>query len=785
MRRLLLFILPSLVSLVSGSSLAQNWHWISPKPQGVSVNAIAVFGSQEWLVGDLGTIATTTDGAQSFASQSSETSANLNGVFFFDANHGWAVGDAGTIVATSDGGRHWAPQTSGSSRKLRGVYFTSLLKGFAVGDYRTLLETLDGGQTWAGLGSVVLTLDAVTFTDPLHGFICGDTGSILLTTDGGTSFNLVQTGTTAHLLAMSFADANHGFAVGLGGVVVTTSDGGHSWSSQVIGSDDLVGVAVLSATQVYALGSDGLVYATADGSNWAFSTSVRSSALFTFLGIEQNGSLDATAANGQWFHSSPLVAADGGAMAAPLFLDVNDLFSLNGDITAVAFGSQDAGVMVGELGFLYNTQDRGQHLSVVGPSGAGPGVGWTAVSMPTPTDAFAVGTQGSIAVSHDSGLTWAFLEVPVPEDLTAVQFMDALNGVVAASGGLLFTTDNGGLSWNLVSTEMEGQVHALAYNDPQHGVAAGDFGQIAWTVDGQNYAVSSLDIPFTIFGAAYPAAGVVLVSGEGGALSHSLNQGQAFFDLAPPTGASINALFFFDHQNGYLGGGAGAGTIWGTHDGAQSFEAQFTGAPSILGLSFADQTHGYAVGGNGTLLSTDTGGENDCQSDADCADAGSDGVQCVAGACQPCTEDENCGPACGPCTISNPICYGDYCGACLSDLDCPADGGYCVLGVCQVPKIYDLDAGPGDGGEEGDGGVEDGGGSGTTGGGTTGGTTGGGTSTGKASTTGASMGDCTTDPSLCHKSGCGTTQGGGEGGGAEAIVATALALAFCWPRRRR
>src|ERR1700733_9827933 len=102
MRRLVYFLPPSLILLVPGASRAQNWHWISPKPQGVSVNAVAVFGSQEWLVGALGTIAITTDGAQSFAAQSSGTSANLNGVFFFDANHGWAVGDSGTIVATSD-----------------------------------------------------------------------------------------------------------------------------------------------------------------------------------------------------------------------------------------------------------------------------------------------------------------------------------------------------------------------------------------------------------------------------------------------------------------------------------------------------------------------------------------------------------------------------------------------------------------------------------------------------------------------------------------------------------
>ncbi len=264
----------------------------------------------------------------------------------------------------------------------------------------------------------------------------------------------------------------------------------------------------------------------------------------------------------------------------------------------------------------------------------------------------------------------------------------------------------------------------------------------------------------------------------------SIKARAAFFSLASPTGLAIGALVFFDHQNGILGGGLSSGTIWGTHDGAQSFDTQFQGAPSVLGISFPDGMNGYAVGGSGTLLATDTGGESSCQSDGDCADAGNEGIQCVAGACEPCTEDQRCGATCTPCPISTPTCYGAYCGSCLSDFDCPSDGGYCVLGICQVPTMYDLDAGPGDGGEsdggEGDGGAGDGGTSGTTGGGI--GTTGGGGTTGGRGTTGSSTaGNCSTDPSLCHSSGCGCT----SGGGAEAIVATALAFAFCWPRRRR
>ncbi len=445
----------------------------------------------------------------------------------------------------------------------------------------------------------------------------------------------------------------------------------------------------------------------------------------------------------------------------------------------MAFGSPDAGVMVGELGFLFNTQDRGLHINVVGPPNAAPNVAWNAVSMPTPTDAFAVGTVGSVAVSHDSGLTWAFLTVPVPEQLTAVQFLDAQNGFIAATNDLLFTTNNGGASWSIVSLAMTGNISALAFRDPQHGVVTGAFGQVAWTQDGLNYGLSFLDLPFTLFGAAYPAPGVVIVAGDFGALSHSLNQGGSFFDLASPTGAPIQAVQFLDHQNGFLGGGASAGTIWGTHDGAQSFDAQFSGAPSVLGLTFPDRLHGYAVGGSGTVLATDTGGESTCRSDADCADAGNEGIQCLAGACQACTEDSRCGPACQPCPLSTPTCYGAYCGACLNDLDCPADGGYCVLGYLPGAELgRHRRRCPGDGGEGGGG-------------------DGGGRRRGRHHRRHHrwqdqyrrqrrhhrfdQMGDCASDPSLCPKSGCASV----SGGGAEALVAAALALVFCRPRRRR
>ena len=749
--------------LLPRGALAQGWHWVSPKPQGVAVNAVTFIGGQSWLVGALGTIATTTDGAQTFSAQNSGVAVDLYGVFFLDGQRGWAVGDLGTILHTVDGGQHWRPQPSQASRKLRGVYFTDPLHGVVVGDDRTLLQTQDGGQTWTGRGSALLSLDAVVFTDALHGAICGDTGQILTTDDGGNTFNTIQTSSTVHLLALAFADANHGFAVGQAGAVITTNDGGHSWLVQTVGSDDLVAVVTVSAVQAYALGSSGALYGTSDGSTWAKLETLSAGGLFTALGREPSGALDATASSGQWLRASS-------SQSPPAFADVNDLLPASATATAVAFGSVDAGVLIAD-GYLYATADRGQHLAQVGPSPGGVAFGWHALSMPTPSDVFAVGINATVAVSHDSGQTWQLLaNVPAGnDDLLAVQFFDVLHGVVAGANGVVLSTVNGGTTWTPFTSMVTTDVTALAFLDPQHGVVGGNSAEVQWTLDGKTLSTSKADFGRNVLAAAYPATGVALVGGNSGALAHSLDQGLNFFDLTAPSQSNVTALLFLDHQNGYLAVGPPVGTIFVTHDAAQSFGVQFTGATSVLALSFPKQPtgfgNGFAVGAGGALLATQSGGEAVCHADADCgSDAGvAYGFQCLAGACRPCTEDARCGPSCQPCQSPTPTCYGGYCAACLSDLDC-ASPGYCVLGLCQLPSQFD--GGPRDAGSPltSDAGAPDAGG-------------------GSSSSTGR-VPPPTCDPSsgTCPPSGgCGCA--GGTGTLAGAWLALAL-LTFFLPRRR-
>jgi photosystem II stability/assembly factor-like uncharacterized protein len=55
------------------------------------------------------------------------------------------VGAGGTILRTTDGGETWVSQSSGTGNILYGVFFTSTNTGTAVGARGTILRTTTGG----------------------------------------------------------------------------------------------------------------------------------------------------------------------------------------------------------------------------------------------------------------------------------------------------------------------------------------------------------------------------------------------------------------------------------------------------------------------------------------------------------------------------------------------------------------------------------------------------------------------------------------------------------------
>jgi photosystem II stability/assembly factor-like uncharacterized protein len=91
---------------------------------------------------------------------------------------------------------------------------------------------------------------------------------------------------------------------------------------------------------------------------------------------------------------------------------------------------------------------------------------------------WAVGEKGNIVRSTDDGVSFMPVISPTREDLYAVAFADAQNGLVAGAHGAVFVTHDSGTSWTDVSTGLDGYVGAATWLDSHTALVAGEHGGV-------------------------------------------------------------------------------------------------------------------------------------------------------------------------------------------------------------------------------------------------------------------------------------------------------------------
>ncbi|MFA4905633.1 MAG: YCF48-related protein [Candidatus Margulisiibacteriota bacterium] len=164
----------------------------------------------------------TTDGGTSWSVKDTGLAAErtYTGVYFIGQT-GWVVGNLGIIYKTTNGADLWAAQVSGTANQLNDVIFVSSTTGWVAGDSGTILKTTDGGTNWVTqVSGTANNLNAIYFVDASNGWVVGAGGTILKTTDGGTTWTAETSGTTNDLNGVHFTDVNNGCAVGAGGTVL-------------------------------------------------------------------------------------------------------------------------------------------------------------------------------------------------------------------------------------------------------------------------------------------------------------------------------------------------------------------------------------------------------------------------------------------------------------------------------------------------------------------------------------------------------------------------------------
>ena len=259
-------------------SLDGGNSWMSTSLGTVNLNSVYAIAQNIWVVGNNGSLNTSTNNGASWTSGYLSNPPNINSVFFIDVNTGWIVTNYATatpsIYKTTNGGINWNMQTSPVTSSLYSVKFTSALNGIACGASGTVIYTTNGGTTWLTYPSVTTNdlvsidqkvntiiatakngmiikstnngsswtaidykilvksdVNSVYMMDDTHFYTCGGGGFIRYTTDGGSTYTYQINPMMANLVNIYFFNSQKGWAVSsLNNAIVKTTDGGNTWS---------------------------------------------------------------------------------------------------------------------------------------------------------------------------------------------------------------------------------------------------------------------------------------------------------------------------------------------------------------------------------------------------------------------------------------------------------------------------------------------------------------------------------------------------------------------------
>ncbi len=607
-----------------------GWCWQHAIATGQQINDIFfVDATHAWAVGDGLTILKSVDGGNTWTSVAVDATlapASLRSVRFYDATHGMALNDQGGALQTSDGGATWTRVPFG------GLLYNGAGTFVAYGASRIIVATaysngavmsVDGGATWtpvSGSGSMQATAtDCWSFAS--YGVTqapgCGPTSTYALAV--GSLPNAYQS-----LLAGTFVSPTQGLALGYGysygtytwtAQVWSTSDGGATWSNFVGNglptyggygqslhmSDALVATAYNT--------SDLAAWTTQDGGhNWT--AVVSSTAVAQVSNVYRaTGFVGETLWQAAGNHVA--ISVDHAQTWHDAIVHDEDVATQYGqsDVATLAQYTDANDWVVAISHRFYVTHDAGQTFQrVLGPDVGDAGAASAAGFFLDAKNGRFLTSNGAMLSTADGGRTWARSDYPRTNNCcspVALHFTSATQGWLVLAGELAQSTD-GGATWSrpLTDSAITG-LQGMSWGDATHAWAW-NYNSLYATVDGgAHWNAVALPVNSSVTSAVMTGAlSGVVASGYGGYLT--TQDGGATWQTTP---ASITYGTLV-HTSGQ--------TVWSlssattrSKDGGRTWQAvgPVNYNTSVIGISFADDSHGWMITSAGAVLRTIDGGD--------------------------------------------------------------------------------------------------------------------------------------------------------------------------------
>jgi photosystem II stability/assembly factor-like uncharacterized protein len=310
----------------------------------------------------------------------------------------------------------WVTNSSGVSVNLKQVIFYNQNTGWVVGDGGTILKTTNAGINWASMSSgTTQDLYSVTYRDSLIIVVCGSGGAILRSTNGGSVWLPAVSGTTSTLRSVAaYYFTNEFKAVGDNGVILSSTNSGLTWSSEVSNTTSQLNFVIY------------------------------------FSNVQSGYSAEAMGNNG-----TKLIKPSDSWITDAGFTVTSENLLAGAGASRFQVGGGSLAFMCSESGMIYKRRF----------GGGGGMIPWVQVNsgVSTPLRSinegnvsrgaygnlgkylWAVGDNGVIRYSADTGSTWQGQTSGVGVTLNSVFMIDSLRGCIVGGGGTILQTNNGGV----------------------------------------------------------------------------------------------------------------------------------------------------------------------------------------------------------------------------------------------------------------------------------------------------------------------------------------------------
>ncbi|MBV6445254.1 MAG: T9SS type A sorting domain-containing protein [Ignavibacteriales bacterium] len=525
-----------------------------------------------FVVGNTGTVLKSTNGGDSFAQLNlgAITSADYRAVRFINADTGFVVGARHRIIKTTDGGASWVQQNdvSSTSRVLWDIDFNSQGVGIAVGTDTIGFRTTDFGTSWAQIimpgGSGPGVKYAVDFYGDNTLFVNGGRGYLAKSTDAGANFTeLGYRFTNATLNDVAFADANIGYICATGGYIGKTTNGGTTWSDiRVPNGRKINEITVPDANTIYgACDSSRIVFSKDGGATWSeYSAGLGNTHQFIAIDHFSQNVVMVTGTNG-----IVLKTTDGGVSWLQYNLPNN---VLAWDICVV---DEEFAWICGTGETVFRTTDGG--VSWVQQLAMG-GLGSYGISFADRDRGFVAGSSGNTYWTTNGGTAWspATLKPNFTVWSTAiVKFGSETRAFAACASGYAFTSNDGGNTWKQEPRQTINTFNDMFALDAGTAWCMGNSGSVV-----KYYNPDAVPVEMLSFNGSVQGRDVAIAWSVGNTVN---NRGYSL--QRATTGAGFGAGADFSGGAGFgnittTGAGSGAGTGMGSGIGAGNNSENWT-----------------------------------------------------------------------------------------------------------------------------------------------------------------------------------------------------------------